>query len=142
MAIILEVLQYGSVCYGDYLDEQLAHHFMISKEEVYWEQTLFFTTQTWPFMPQLNQMILMQSESGIGGVWEHRESQRLLNPEIQHRLVENGKPSDDGAPVRLSIEHIIGALLFWAIGCISSFIVFVAELITKRRRRTNTYKEN
>lgn len=122
-------MQYGNVCYGEYLDEELSKNFMITKEEVYWEQTLFLTTQTWPFMPILNKMILMQSESGIGRVWENNESLKLLNPKIQKNLHENGKPKDSGEPVKLSIKHISGTIGFWIIGCIVSCIVFVLELM-------------
>lgn len=71
MAVMLEIMQHGSLSYQPYIDEETSKHYMIMKEAMFWQGTLIMASKTWPFMEQLNRIVLMQQESGIRYYWEH-----------------------------------------------------------------------
>lgn len=52
-----------------------------------------------------------------------------MDYDIQRNIVENSKPPDGGEPVKLSIQHILGALLLWIFGNTVAMIFFVLEIL-------------
>lgn len=73
-AVIVETMQGGTLSYQAYLDRNDSRFLMIIKEPLYVIYTAIITTKTWPFMEQLNKIVFMQVESGIGSYWEHQVS--------------------------------------------------------------------
>lgn len=71
MAVMLEILQSGTLSYQPYIDKESSKFYMIQKELMYWQYTIVMASKTWPFMEQLNRIVLMQQESGIRYYWEH-----------------------------------------------------------------------
>lgn len=51
-----------------------------------------------------------------------------MNYNIQRNIEENGKPPDGGEPVKLSVQHILGALYLLLFGSIGAAVSFVVEL--------------
>lgn len=70
MAVILETMQYGTLSYQEYIDRPSSKYYMLMKQQAYWQGTVIMTSKTWPFMEQLNRIVLMQQQSGIGYYWE------------------------------------------------------------------------
>lgn len=52
-----------------------------------------------------------------------------MNYDIQRNLEENGKPPQAGVPIKLSVEHILGALLLLLFGNVLAIISFSVELL-------------
>lgn len=52
-----------------------------------------------------------------------------MDYDIQRNIEENGKPPEGGEPVKLSIQHILGALFLLLFGSIAALISFIIELI-------------
>lgn len=65
MAIMLEIMQSGMMSYQPYIDGDSSRNYMIMREPMFWQATIIMTSKTWPFMEQLNRIVLMQQESGI-----------------------------------------------------------------------------
>lgn len=141
MAIILEALQFGTVCIAEYMDETTAQNYMLTKSDMYWEQTVMPSRKTWPYMELMNKIILMQSESGINKHWEYKATVKTMNYKMQKIIEENGKTmTGSETPIKLSADHIVGANYLFLIGCCLSFIAFVGEMLLfkqlKYRSRT------
>lgn len=137
MAIILEALQFGTVCIAEYMDESTAKNYMLTKEDMYWEQTVMPSRKTWPYMELMNRIILMQAESGINRHWEFKASVKTMNYKIQKTIEENGKiVSGSDTPIKLSVSHIIGANYILLIGSAISLIAFIGEIIWFHKLRT------
>lgn len=130
MAIILEALQFGTVCIAEYMDEGIAQNYMLTKEDMYWEQTVMPSRKTWPYMELMNKIILTQAESGINKYWEFKASGKTMNYKIQKTIQENGRiMSGSDIPVKLSVEHIIGANYLLLIGSVVSLVAFLGEIL-------------
>lgn len=56
---------------------------------------------------------------------------RTMDYDIQRNLEENGKPPQGGEPIRLSVEHMLGALLLLLFGNVFATISFSVEMLTK-----------
>lgn len=52
-----------------------------------------------------------------------------MDYDIQQSLEENGKPPKAGAPIRLSVEHILGALFVLLFGNVLASVFFVLEIL-------------
>lgn len=52
-----------------------------------------------------------------------------MDYDIQRSIVENSKPPDGGEPVKLSIQHILGAVFLWIFGNAAAIIFFVLEIL-------------
>lgn len=52
-----------------------------------------------------------------------------MDYDIQRNIEENSKPPDGGEPVKLSIQHILGALFLWIFGNAAAVIFFVLEVL-------------
>lgn len=65
IAVMLEIMQSGTMSYQPYIDKESSKYYMVMKDSMYWTPTIIMTSKTWPFMEQLNRIILMQQESGI-----------------------------------------------------------------------------
>lgn len=48
---------------------------------------------------------------------------------IQRNIEENSKPPDGGEPVKLSVQHILGAVFLWIFGSSLATVAFVIEMI-------------
>lgn len=72
MAVMLETMQYGTLTYQSFIDKESSEFYMLMKEPAYWQDTFIMASKTFPFMEQLNRIVLMQRESGIGYYWERR----------------------------------------------------------------------
>lgn len=70
MAVMLEFMQSDTMSYQPYIDRESSENYMKMKEPLYWVATIIMTSKTWPYMEQLNRIILMQQESGIRYYWE------------------------------------------------------------------------
>lgn len=70
MAVMLEAMQDGTLSYQPFIDKESSHYYMKTKKSVYWQSTCIIASKTWPFMEQLNRVVLMQQESGIRYYWE------------------------------------------------------------------------
>lgn len=53
-----------------------------------------------------------------------------MDYDIQRNLEENGRPKQSGEPKRLSVEHILGALLLLLFGNVFATISFFIEMFT------------
>lgn len=149
-AVMLETMQYGTLTYQEFIDKPSSKYYMLMKQKVYWQGTIIMASKTWPFMEQLNRIVFMQQQSGIGYYWEQgvnismiidgciksilsihflpfQSAYRLMDYDIQRSIVENGKAHDGGEPVKLSIQHILGALFLWMFGNSAGILVFVLE---------------
>lgn len=93
------------------------------------------TSKTWPFMNQLNRIVLMQAESGIGGYWEYTAAVNTMDYSIQRNIEENSKTPDGSEPVKLSIQHILGALFLLLFGNIAAIICFLLEIFWHYKAR-------
>lgn len=51
-----------------------------------------------------------------------------MDYDIQRNIVENSKPPEGGETVKLSIQHILGALFLWIFGNVAATIFFVLEI--------------
>lgn len=130
MAIILEALQFGTVCISEYMDEEIAQNYMLTKQDLYWEQTVMPSRKTWPYMELMNKIISMQFESGINSYWEYKATVKTMNYKIQKTIEENGKAvSGSDTPVKLSIDHITGANYILLIGNTLALTAFVGEIL-------------
>lgn len=65
MAVTVEMMQHGALSYQSFIDKESSKYYMIMKQPMYWEYTIVMASKTWPFMEQLNRIVLMQQESGI-----------------------------------------------------------------------------
>lgn len=74
-AVTLETMQHGTLSYQPYFDKDDSTFLMMTKYPVYWQDTVIMTSKTWPFMEQLNRIVLMQQESGIRYYWEQLVSE-------------------------------------------------------------------
>lgn len=54
---------------------------------------------------------------------------RLMDYDIQRSIVENSKTPDGGDPVKLSIQHILGAIFLWTFGTTIAAIFFALEIL-------------
>lgn len=70
MAITVETLQYGALSYEPFIDNDASEYYMMMNAPLYWQYTVIMSSKTWPFMEQLNRIVQMQLESGIGYYWE------------------------------------------------------------------------
>lgn len=52
-----------------------------------------------------------------------------MDYDIQRNIVENSKPPDGGEPVKLSYQHILGALLLWIFGNTAAIMFFALEIL-------------
>lgn len=52
-----------------------------------------------------------------------------MDYDIQRNIEGNSRTSGGGEPVKLSIEHILGALFLWMFGNIVAVIIFVLEVL-------------
>lgn len=52
-----------------------------------------------------------------------------MDYDIQRSIVENSKAPDGGEPVKLSIQHILGALFLWIFGNAAAVVFFVIEIL-------------
>ncbi|KAG4071256.1 hypothetical protein HA402_003960 [Bradysia odoriphaga] len=155
-AVMLETMQYGTLTYQPFIDEPSSEYYMLMKQQVYWQGTIIMSSKTWPFMEQLNRIVFMQQESGIKYYWEltvsitdgcvsrsdcayscfsFQSGYRLMNYNIQRNIESNSKPPDGGEPVKLSIQHVLGALFLWTFGNSAAVIVFVLELLWQYNRK-------
>lgn len=71
IAVTVEKMQHGTLSYQSFLDNDSAKHYMIMKHSLYWQYTVVMASKTWPYMEQLNRIVLMQQESGIRYYWEY-----------------------------------------------------------------------
>ncbi|XP_063707554.1 uncharacterized protein LOC134836266 [Culicoides brevitarsis] len=127
-AVTLETMQHGTLSYQPYFDVEDSKFLMMTKHAIYWQDTVIMTSKTWPFMEQLNRIVLMQQESGIQYYWEMQSAKETMNYDIQRNIEENAKPPEGGEPVRLSVQHILGALFLLLFGSIAATISFFFEL--------------
>lgn len=74
MAITVETLQYGTLSYEPFIDRATSEYYMMMKEPLYWQFSVVMSSKTWPFMRELNRIVFMQRESGIGYYWELKVS--------------------------------------------------------------------
>lgn len=76
-----------------------------------------------------------------------------MDYDIQRNIEENGKPPDGGEPVKLSVQHILGALFLLLFGTLTAGIAFVFELfwyhkvqksvmVKKVAQKWKSYKKN
>ncbi len=77
-AVTVEQMEHGTLSYQSFLSRELSKDYMIMKHPLYSSFTTVYTSKTWPFMEQLNRIVLMQQESGIRYYWEY-----LVNIYIQ-----------------------------------------------------------
>lgn len=70
VAIMLETMQYGTLTYQEFIDKPSSKYYMLMKQQAYWQGTTIMASKTWPFMEQLNRIVFMQQQSGIGYYWE------------------------------------------------------------------------
>ncbi|XP_037040297.1 uncharacterized protein LOC119077222 [Bradysia coprophila] len=134
-AVMLETMQYGTLTYQPFIDEPSSEYYMLMKEQAYWQGTIIMTSKTWPFMEQLNRIVFMQQESGIKYYWELTAGYRLMNYNIQRNIESNSKPPDGGEPVKLSIQHVLGALFLWIFGNSAAVIVFILEILWEYNKK-------
>lgn len=59
----------------------------------------------------------------------HQSAARTMDFNIQRNLEENGKPRKAGEPIRLSVEHVLGALFLLLFGNIAATISFSIEML-------------
>lgn len=71
IAVTVEMMQHGTLCYQSFIDKMSSKHYMMMKQPMYWEHTVVMASKTWPFMEQLNRIVFMQQESGIRYYWEY-----------------------------------------------------------------------
>lgn len=57
-----------------------------------------------------------------------------MDYDIQRSIEENSKQTDGGEPVKLSIQHVLGALLLWIFGSAVAVFVFGLEIVRHRNR--------
>lgn len=70
MAITVETLQHGALCYEPFIDKDTSESYMLMHSPLYWQFSIIMSSKTWPFMEQMNRIVHMQQESGIGYYWE------------------------------------------------------------------------
>lgn len=51
-----------------------------------------------------------------------------MDYDIQRNIEENGKPPDGNEPVKLSVQHILGALFLLLFGSVAATVSFIFEL--------------
>lgn len=61
-----------------------------------------------------------------------------MDYDIQSNIVENSKPPDGGEPVKLSIQHILGALFLWIFGTATAAMFFVLEIMWNYNKKRMT----
>lgn len=71
-AVIVETMQGGTLSYQEYIKRNDSKFLMVQKDTLYTAWTGIITPKTWPYMEQLNRIVFMQAESGIGSYWEHK----------------------------------------------------------------------
>lgn len=155
MAFSVEILQHGTVSYQSFLDKESSKHYMIMKEPMYWTYTVVMSSKTWPFMEQLNRIVFFQQESGLRYYWQYlvklfsvivllllaqliyslQSASRTMNYDIQRNLEENGKPPTGGEPIKLSVEHVLGALFLLLFGTALATISFLVEMLLKHKNK-------
>ncbi|XP_063697569.1 uncharacterized protein LOC134828520 [Culicoides brevitarsis] len=126
-AVLVETMQGGTLCYQDYIDKNDSKFLMIMKEPLYTSYTAPISTKTWPYMEQLNRIVFMQVESGIGTYWEYRSAEQTVDAEIQNNLMENSRKVANPEPVKLTISHILGPLFLLLFGMVFGLVAFIAE---------------
>lgn len=60
-----------------------------------------------------------------------QSASRLMDYDVQRNLEENSKPPQGGAPVKLSVQHILGALFMLLFGNALAVISFLLEMLFK-----------
>lgn len=48
---------------------------------------------------------------------------------IQKNIEENGKPPEGGEPIKISVDHILGALFLLLFGNLAATVSFIFEII-------------
>uniref|UniRef100_A0A336LV05 CSON002664 protein n=1 Tax=Culicoides sonorensis TaxID=179676 RepID=A0A336LV05_CULSO len=134
-APMVEKMQSGTLVYLSYINKNNSKFLMMVKETLYKEYTAVVSTKTWPFMEQLNRIVLMQMESGIRYYWEHQSAAKFLSYEVQKNIEENTKLLGNLEPVKLSVPHITGALLFLLFGYTIGIVTFISEILWGKHRK-------
>lgn len=57
-----------------------------------------------------------------------------MDYDIQRSVEENSKQPDGSEPVKLSIQHVLGALFLWIFGSAVAVFVFGLEIVWHRNR--------
>lgn len=66
----------------------------------------------------------------------YQSATRTMDYGIQRKLEENGKQPQAGVPIKLSVQHILGALFLLLFGNCFATIAFIVEMLL------NTFKRN
>ncbi|XP_063702358.1 uncharacterized protein LOC134832305 [Culicoides brevitarsis] len=140
-AVIVETMQGGTLCYQQYIDRNDSKFLMVQKEPLYTAYTGIIASKTWPYMEQLNRIVMMQAESGIGAYWEHKSAEQSMDYEIQRNIIANTKNKGSREPVKLSVSHILGPLFILLFGNLFGFVAFLIEIFWgKDKKFVKTFK--
>ena len=100
------------------------------KHDVYTEMTVLVARKTWPFMYLLDNLILLEQQSGIYKFEELMASIRTTDYRIQSNLQAGVVEEDEVIP--LKIAHIEGAIYLLLFGYLVAAISFSIEHICNR----------
>lgn len=98
---------------------------MLAREPLYNELTLVVSRKTWPFMYLMNELILIQQQSGISRYIELIASYRTTDLRIQQTFASGAITEDEIVP--LKVAHIEGALFLLFFGYIVATCCFIVE---------------
>ncbi|KAL7044659.1 hypothetical protein ACKWTF_002017 [Chironomus riparius] len=134
LSFSIERLPYGHYAVGEYITEQTVNNYQTLKNDIYYEMCVAMSTKTWPLMSELDDLILQIFESGVQKYVELDVVLKNTNNKIQ-LAVERSRHRDAPGPTKLTPLHLSGAFILLGVGLIISAIIFVAEIVHKRRNK-------
>lgn len=133
-AVVIDKTQGGTYSVLGFFDRDCSRLLMAMKEPIYKQYTALITSKTWPYMPQLNKLALMQQESGVRKYWEYKTVVHTMDYDIQRNIRENMKPASNNEPIRLSVRHILGVWFILLFGFLFAGMVFTVEILLKKTK--------
>jgi preprotein translocase subunit Sec61beta len=134
LSFSVERLPFGHYAIGEYINTHNVHHYHLMLDDIYYEMCVAMSMKTWPYMNQLNDLILQITESGIQQYVEYEVVLHNSNMKIQE-AVRFSRMKENPGPIKLTPSHIVGACILLGIGVGISIFVFIIEIIYHNRKK-------
>lgn len=134
LSFSVERLPYGHYAIGEYINTDNVNNYQLMLDDIYYEMCVAMSMKTWPYMNQLNDLILQISESGIQKYVEYEVVLHNSDMNIQE-AVRFSRLKENPGPIKLTPSHIIGACILLGFGVGLSIVVFIIEVIYHRYRK-------
>ncbi|XP_075215171.1 glutamate receptor ionotropic, delta-2-like [Lycorma delicatula] len=112
----IERLQGGFFAVGDYITSDSVPYLQLMKEDIYYEHVLTVVPKGSPYLNKINKLISQIQNAGLLLLWEREMARHYLSLDIQYGVHQSNVIETEHEPTGLQVKHILGSLIFLAIG--------------------------